>query len=103
NRCAAVTGCNDKMRRPLLRDSALREPEVANACSPVEAGSGVIILVRMKEGAVVHWIHSHVTIISPAAGSAGLAAGAVKKMLFTRQRVQWIGCQSACVADLWID
>jgi hypothetical protein len=78
------------MRRAFLRRSALSKPEVADSGAPIEAGRGLVVLVREVERAIVHRIDGEITIIAPAIGSASLAAGAVKKMLLTRQRIQWI-------------
>jgi hypothetical protein len=89
------------MRSSLLRRSALSKPEVADAGAPIEAGRGLVVLVRVVERAVVYWINGEIAVIAPAIGSACLAARAVKKMLFTRQRIQWIRRQSAGVTDLW--
>ncbi len=88
------------MRSSLLRRSALSKPEVADAGAPIEAGRGLVVLVRVVERAVVYWINGEIAVIAPAIGSACLAARAVKKMLFTRQRIQWIRRQSAGVTDL---
>ena len=89
------------MRSSLLRRSALSKPEVADAGAPIEAGRGLVVLVRVVERAVVYRINGEIAVIAPAIGSACLAARAVKKMLFTRQRIQWIRRQSAGVTDLW--
>ena len=79
------------MRSALLRGGALREPEVANLSAPVKAGRCRVIFVCVVEGAIVHWIDCQISVIAPATAGAGLAAGAIKKMLFTGQCVQWIG------------
>ena len=71
------------MRSPFLWRGASGKPEVADARPPIEAGSARVVLVRIVERAIVHWINREVTVIAPAIGGSGLAAGAVKKMLFT--------------------
>ena len=91
------------MRSALLWGGASGKPEIANACPPVEATRCLVVLVRVVEGAVVNRINGEIAVIAPAIGSACLATGAVEKMLFTRQGVQWIGCQAACIADLWVN
>ena len=88
------------MRCTFLRRSTLGEFEVADAGAPIEAGRSLVVLVRVVEGAVVHRIDCEITIIAPAIGSACLAAGAVEKMLLTRQRVQWVRRQSTGVTNL---
>ena len=75
------------MRCAFLRRSALSKPEVADAGAPIEAGRGLVVLVRVVEGAVVHRIDGEIAVIAPAIGGSALAAGAVKKMLLTRQGV----------------
>jgi len=62
--------------------SALSKPEVADASAPIEAGRGLVVLVRVVEGAVVHLIDCEITIVAPAIGGSALAARAVEKMLF---------------------
>ena len=91
------------MRCAFLRRSALGKPEVADAGAPIEAGRGLVVLVRVVERAVVHRIDCEITVIAPAIGGGALAAGAVEKMLLTRQGIQWIRRQSACVTDLWVN
>ena len=58
------------------------------------------VLVRVVERAVVHRIDCEIAVIAPAIGGGALAAGAVEKMLLTRQGIQWIRRQSASVTDL---
>ena len=70
------------MPRALLWRCALGKPEVADAGAPIEAGCGLVVLVRVVERAVVHRIDCEITIIAPAIGGSALAARAVEKMLF---------------------
>ena len=91
------------MRSSLLWRSALSKPEVADAGAPIEAGRGLVVLIRVVERAVVHRIDCEIAVIAPAIGRSALATRAVKKMLLTRQRVQWIRRQSSGVTDLRID
>ena len=88
------------MRCAFLRSSALCKLEVADAGAPIEAGGRLVVLARVIERAVVHWIHCEIAVIAPPVGRSALAAGAVEKMLLTRQRIQWIRRESAGVTDL---
>ena len=91
------------MRGAFLRRGAPCKFEIADTCTPVKAGSGSVVLIGIVKRAVIHWINGDIAVIAPAIGGAGLAAGAVKKMLFSRQRVQWIGGEPACVPNLRIN
>ena len=70
------------MRSALLRRCALGELEVADARAPVEAGRRQVVLICVVKSAVVHRIDRDIAVITPAIGSACLATGAIKKMLF---------------------
>ena len=70
------------MRCAFLWRSALSKPEVADASAPIEAGRGLVVLVRVVERAVVHRINGEIAVITPAIGGACLATRAVEKMLF---------------------
>ena len=59
------------------------KPEIADAGTPVKAGSRRVGFVRVVKGAVVHRIDGDIGVVAPAIGGAGLATRAVKKMLFT--------------------
>src|SRR6266550_4083246 len=97
NRCTSVTSCDHKMPSSFLRLCALGESEVADPCLPVCAARRrrvarlCVVLVSIIERAVVHRINGHIAVIAPAeagfllgiAVAIHLAAGAVKKMLFT--------------------
>jgi hypothetical protein len=71
------------MRSPFLWCGAPGKPEIADAGTPVKAGSRRVSFVRVIKGAVVHRINGHITVIAPAIRRAGLASSAIKKMLFT--------------------
>jgi hypothetical protein len=62
--------------------SALSKPEVTDAGAPIEAGRGLVVLVRVVERAVVHRIDCEIAVIAPAVGGRALATGAIEKMLF---------------------
>ena len=85
------------MRRPFLRCGALGKLEVADACTPVKAGRGRVVLVRVIEGAVVDWINGHIAVIAPAiAGTGSLAARSSHENSFTlAQSIDGIGHQPA--------
>ena len=89
------------MRCAFLRRSALSKLEVTDAGAPIEAGRGLVVLVRVIERAVVHRIDCEITVIAPAIGSSALAARAIEKMLLPRQGIQWIRRQSSGVTNLW--
>src|SRR5437763_5247901 len=82
---------------------ALGKLEVANACAPVERRCRSVILVRVIESTIVHRINGYIAVVAPAAAGVSLASSPIKKMLFTRQDVQRIGNQSACIANLRIN
>ena len=69
------------MRRAFLRRSALGKFEVADAGAPIEAGCGLVVLVRVIERAIVHGIDCEIAVIAPAIRGSALAARAVEKML----------------------
>ncbi len=83
HRRAPTTEGYGEVRSPFLRRGALGEFEVADARTPVKAGSGRVVFVGVVEGAIVHRINGDIAVIAPAIGGAGLATGAIKKMLFT--------------------
>src|SRR5262245_33948818 len=90
------------MGSSFLRWCALAEAEVANPRLPAEKlVRDPIILVRVIEGTIVHRVNRHVAVIAPPFGF--LAPSTVKKMLFTRQYVQWISSQSASITDLRVN
>src|SRR6266403_77906 len=82
-RCASVT--DDEAGGSFLRRCALGEPKVADPCLPVVATRRCVVLGSIIESAIVHRINGHVAVIAPAIvwEPDGLAASAVKKMLFT--------------------
>src|SRR4026207_2506291 len=84
----------------LLRRSALSKPEVADAGAPIEAGRGLVVLIRVIERAVVHRIHGEIAVIAPPVGSTALAALPIENMLLTRERIQWIRRQAAGITEL---
>jgi len=69
------------MRCALLRRCALREPEVADARAPVEAGRRRVILVCVIKRAIVPRIDCEIAVITPPIRSACLAPTPVEKML----------------------
>ena len=91
------------MRRTFLRRSTLGKFEVADARAPVEAGRRRVVLVCVIERAIVHRIDREIAVIAPAIGRSTLAPGAIKKVLFSRQRIQWVRRQSARVTDLRVN
>jgi len=102
-RCASLTDGHDKVRSASLYREALGKLEVANTRAPVEAGRRVVVLVRVIEGALIHRINGQVAVVAPSAVCVSLAAGAVKKVLFTCQDVYGIGRQTSRIAELRVN
>src|SRR4051794_16939980 len=84
----------------LLQRRALSKSEIPDAGAPIEAGRGLVVLIRVVERAVVHRIDGEIAVFAPAIGRGALAARPIEKMLLTRQRIQWIRRQAAGITEL---
>ena len=81
-----------------------RELEVPDSRSPVEARGGVVVLLRVPEGAIVHGVDRHVAVVAPAADRVRLAARPVDEVrLALAHRVGWVAGESPRVPDLRMD
>src|SRR5215813_9601627 len=93
-----TTSCRNCARDD--QTAASRELEAADAGAPIErGGTGRIILVGVPEGAVIDWINSQVTVISPTIHRATLAAYAGEERRFTlSQSIRGIARQASGIA-----